>query len=113
MRLADAVLAIHVSYVVFVVLGGFLLPLAPGLVWLHVPCVLYGGLIEIVNWPCPLTGLEKRLRTEAGRPSYEDGFLDRYFGGRFYPAGFRNIHRWLGVLILAWNAAIYGFLYAR
>jgi len=107
------VLGVHVSYVVFLVVGGFLLPLAPALAWLHVPCVLYGGSIEIVGWSCPLTTLERRLRADGGTASYEGGFMDRYFGGRFYPVGFPNVHRWLGVFILGWNAAIYAILLGR
>jgi hypothetical protein len=34
--------------------------------------------IPFLQWPCPLTDLEKRLRAEAGMPVYESHFVAHY-----------------------------------
>ncbi len=56
--LADGVLLLHLGFILFVVLGGLLLPRWPRLVWLHLPAALWGALIEFRGWICPLTPLE-------------------------------------------------------
>ncbi|MGK2962741.1 MAG: DUF2784 family protein, partial [Gemmatimonadaceae bacterium] len=48
--LADAVLVLHLAFVVFVVMGGFLLRWWPKLIWLHVPVAIWGVLIEFAGW---------------------------------------------------------------
>jgi len=62
--LADVVLSLHVA---------FLLLRWPRLVWIHVPAVLWGGLVEMAGWICPLTPLEVRFRQLAGQAGYEGG----------------------------------------
>ena len=44
--LADLMLLLHAMFIVFVVFGGLLVLWRRGLVWLHVPCALWGILIE-------------------------------------------------------------------
>src|SRR5256885_5426216 len=44
--LADAVVLVHAAFVAFVVLGGFLAWRWRWVVWLHVPCALWGVAIE-------------------------------------------------------------------
>ncbi|MGE0651131.1 MAG: DUF2784 family protein, partial [Alphaproteobacteria bacterium] len=47
--LADVIVVLHLAFIVFVVLGGFLVLRWPRLAWLHVPTVLWGGGIEFVG----------------------------------------------------------------
>ena len=44
--LADIVVVIHFAFVLFVVLGGFLVLRWPKLAWVHVPAAIWGTLIE-------------------------------------------------------------------
>ncbi len=44
--LADAVLPLHLGFILFVVFGGFLVRRHPRLVWLHLPAAAWGALIE-------------------------------------------------------------------
>jgi len=109
--LADGVALLHLAFVLFVVLGGFLVLRWPRLAWLHLPAAVWGALIEFGGWICPLTPLENRLRRAAGGSGYEGGFLDRYIFGLLYPEGLTRIHQLvLGVLVLLLNTAIYGYL---
>lgn len=86
--LADAVLLLHVLYVVFVV-GGLLLILAGWwrdwawtrnfwFRWLHLAAI---GFVVLETWfgvPCPLTVLESRLRMSAGAPGYATSFIGHW-----------------------------------
>ena len=59
---ADAVVILHLSFIVFVVCGGFLAWRWPRLIWVHLPAAAWGTAIELFHWTCPLTPLEKWLR---------------------------------------------------
>ncbi|HEX6202374.1 MAG TPA: DUF2784 domain-containing protein [Thermoanaerobaculia bacterium] len=111
---ADAVLLLHGLFVAFVVLGGLLVLRWPRLAWLHLPCAAWGALIEFAGWICPLTPLENRLRRLGGEAGYEGGFVETYVLATLYPEGLsRPVQIALGVLVLAINTAIYGWLIAH
>lgn len=106
--LADAVLVLHLGFILFVVLGGFLVLRRPRLAWLHVPVFLWGAAIEFGGWICPLTPLEKWLRERGGEVAYAGGFVEHYLTALIYPVGLtRNIQLLIGAGVLAINAAIY------
>ena len=56
--LADLVLVLHLAFIVFVVLGGWLALRWPRVVWVHLPAVVWGIFIELTGGICPLTPLE-------------------------------------------------------
>src|SRR5256885_13080054 len=68
--LADVVVLLHTGFVVFVVVGGFLVWRWRWVVWAHVPCALWGIAIEYGGWICPLTPLENAFRARAGLEGY-------------------------------------------
>lgn len=112
--LADAVLVLHLGFILFVVLGGFLVLRRPSLAWLHVPVCLWGAAIEFGGWICPLTPLEKWLRELGGEGAYAGGFIEHYVTALIYPVGLtRNIQLLIGAGVLAINAAIYLRLWQR
>jgi len=112
--LADAVLVLHLAFILFVVLGGLLLLWRRWLVWLHLPAVAWGMLIEFAGWICPLTPLENWLRMQGGERGYAGGFIDHYLASLIYPAGLTRGQQWLlGALVLAINAAIYVWLWRK
>ncbi|HEY2065851.1 MAG TPA: DUF2784 domain-containing protein [Gemmatimonadaceae bacterium] len=105
---ADAVLVVHLAFVLFVVLGGLLALRWPGLAWVHVPVALYGAVIEFVGFVCPLTPLEVRLRRLGGEAGYRGGFIEHYVTAALYPNGLsREVQFALGVVVLLVNGAIY------
>lgn len=106
--LADAVLLLHLAYILFVVLGGLLVLWRRGLAWLHLPAVAWGALIEFAGWICPLTPLEQRLLSLGGEKAYGGDFIGHYILELIYPDGLtRGAQLLLGALVLAINAAIY------
>lgn len=106
--LADIVVIIHLGFVVFVVLGGFLLRRWPRLVWVHVPAAVWGVMIEFAGWICPLTPLENEFRERGGQAGYEGGFIDHYLVPLLYPGALtRPVQLSLGVLALGINVLAY------
>lgn len=111
--LADVVMLLHFGFVLFVALGALLLLRWPRAAWIHLPCVLYGAAIEFFGWVCPLTPLEIQLRRRAGAAGYEGGFIQNYLEGVLYPAGWADVHVWLGVAVLLGNGLLYAWVWRR
>jgi hypothetical protein len=83
--LASAVLAIHLIWIVWVICGWLIARNRPVLRWLHFGSLIYGILIEITPWPCPLTVLEQWLESNAGGTAYREPFLVHYLEALVYP----------------------------
>ncbi|MBN2438535.1 MAG: DUF2784 domain-containing protein [Deltaproteobacteria bacterium] len=106
---ADLILIVHLAFVLFVALGGLLVPRRPRLMWLHLPAVVWGALSEFLGVFCPLTPLESALRELGGGSGYEGDFFAHYLTAVIYPAGLtRGIQIALGFGALLPNMAIYG-----
>jgi hypothetical protein len=112
--LADLILALHLVFVLFVVLGGLLVLRSPRAAWIHIPAAIWGVLIEYTGWICPLTPLENSLRTRGGEAGYNGGFIEHYIQPLLYPAGLtRSTQVVLGSLVLALNLTAYGIMVSR
>jgi len=112
--LADAVLLVHFAFIAFVVAGGLLVLRRPRVAWIHLPAVVWGVLIELFGWICPLTPLEVALRRHAGGLGYETGFLEHYLISLIYPAGLtRGIQFALAAGVIAINVLVYGWVVRR
>jgi len=80
----------------------------PRLLYLHIPAVIWGSMIEFTGGICPLTPLEQRLRLKGGQPIYMDGFIEHYIESVVYPAGLsKEIQILFGVLVIVINLTIY------
>ncbi len=111
---ADAVLLLHLAFVLFVVLGGLLVLRWTWLAWLHLPAAVWGIGIEIVGGICPLTTLENTLRRSAGDSGYPGGFVEHYVVPLIYPADLtRATQFWLAATALVINVLIYGWILHR
>ncbi|MGO4815450.1 DUF2784 domain-containing protein [Cupriavidus sp. 2MCAB6] len=112
--LADAVVLLHLAFIVFAMLGGVLVLRWPRLAWLHLPAAAWGVVVEWSGWICPLTPLENALRQRAGLQAYGGDFIQHYVLQLIYPDGLtREIQIVLGALVLALNMAVYFALYRR
>ena len=108
---ADFVVVIHFAFILFVVGGGLLALRWPRAAWLHLPMAAWGAGIVLVGGVCPLTPLEKALRSAAGQAAYEGGFIDEYLLSVIYPEGLtRGVQVVLGVLVIAVNLAVYAIV---
>ena len=111
---ADAVVALHLAFIVFVLLGGLLAWRDLRYAWLHLPAGAWGAYAELTGTLCPLTPLENELRVRAGLDGYEGGFVAQYLIPLIYPAGLTPAHqRWIGVAVIALNLLIYAVAMAR
>lgn len=112
--LADAVLVLHLAFILFVVLGGWLVAIRPKLIWLHLPVVAWGASVVIFGLTCPLTPLENWLRDRGGQTGYTGSFIDRYLMPLLYPAGLtRGMQLALGGFVIAINLAAYAVIWRR
>lgn len=105
---ADAVLVVHLLFILFVVGGAVLVLRYSWLAWLHIPAALWGSWVELANRICPLTVLENSLRRQAGQSGYSESFVEHYLVPVIYPAGLtRTDQFWLAGVLVAVNAALY------
>ena len=116
--IADAVLALHLAFILFVALGALAVVRWPRLVWLHLPAVAWGACVEITgrlfSLTCPLTPFENRLRALGGDSPYAGDFIAHYLLPVIYPQGLtRELQLALGIAVPVLNAAAYGFVYWR
>lgn len=105
---ADAVVLLHAAFVFFVVFGGLLALRWRRMAWLHIPAALWGVLIELGGWVCPLTYLETYLRRKGGGAGYDGTFIERYLEPLLYPLGLtRHTQLVFGLTALLINVVIY------
>jgi hypothetical protein len=112
--LADLVLGVHFAFIVFAVLGGFLVLWRSWIAWLHVPSVLWSGYVNLFGQICPLTPLENRFRYLAGQDGYEGGFIQHFIAPLVYPGVMPE--RWglvSGFSVLIWNVLVYTLVVIR
>lgn len=108
---AEFIVVIHLAFILFIIFGGLLAIRWPRAAWVHLPCAIYGVLIEWVGWVCPLTPLENALRERAGGEGYEGDFIEHYLLPIIYPSGLTpTVQVVLGALVIVVNVAIYAFV---
>lgn len=106
--LADGVLLLHLCFILFVVFGGVLALRHPWWAFIHVPIFLWGSVVNLMHWVCPLTPLENRLRALAGEEGYPGGFIEHYVGAVVYPQiPSERLGLMLGLAALGWNLLVY------
>jgi hypothetical protein len=112
--LADLLVAVHVGYVAYVVVGQLLiwLGLARGWAWVRNPWFRWTHLLAIAvvateavfGWDCPLTVWEEQLRAAAGQPVSGESFVGRLLRGLIFlrlPSwAFTALHVGFAVLVL-------------
>ena len=105
---ATAIALVHLAFILFVIFGGFAVLKYPKLLWVHIPAAVWGVLIELFGWWCPLTKWENHFLQQAGRAGYDGGFVSHYIMPLIYPAGLtRGLEIAIGVFVLVLNLGIY------
>ncbi|WP_325436806.1 DUF2784 domain-containing protein [Pseudomonas nitroreducens] len=111
---ADAVVLLHLGFILFVLLGGLLVLRWPRLAWLHVPAAAWGMAVEFLHLYCPLTPLENHFRALAGDHGYSGGFIEHYLIPLIYPASLTEATQVvLGLIVAAVNLPPYLLLLRR
>ena len=107
---ADAVVLLHLAFIVFAVFGGFAVLWVPKLAWLHLPALSWAVWISATKGICPLTPIENSLRRMAGEAGYPESFIDHYLMPVIYPSGLTPSHQtWIAIVLAAANALLYGW----
>jgi hypothetical protein len=111
---ADAVLLLHLGFIVFVLLGGLLIAWKRGFLLLHLPAMAWGIFVELTGRACPLTHWENLLRREAGGAGYEASFVEHYLLPLIYPAWLSVPMQYLlATVVVVTNLLVYGGLMWR
>lgn len=106
--LADATAIFHFLFVLFVALGGLLVLRWRRLAWVHLPCAIWGAVIEIFNWTCPLTTYENMFRVRGGMQGYGDDFIAYHIFRLIYPEALtRGMQFAIAAFVFAINTAVY------
>jgi len=112
--LADFLVVFHFVFILFVVFGGLFVFKWPKVGYLHIPAAVWGGLIEIQGWLCPLTPIENRLRQAADVTAYKNGFIEHYLIPVIYPTALtRKDQLFLGLSVFILNGIIYIWVMIR
>jgi hypothetical protein len=108
--LAVAMVVLHLSYLAFIPIGGFLAWRWRWVFPIHLTAVLLALVSITVHFECPFTTWENSFRRRAGERPYTNGFIDHYLTGRLYPHGYD----WaVQALFLVCVVVSYGGLFVR
>ena len=111
---ADAVLLLHLGFILFVLLGGLLVLRWRWAPLLHLPAAAWGVYVELSGGLCPLTPLENRLRSAAGEAGYTGGFIEHYLLALIYPPGLTHeIQYVLAAIVVGVNGLAYAWVWRR
>ena len=111
---ADAVLLLHLGFILFVLLGGLLVLRWRWAPLLHLPASAWAVYVELSGGLCPLTPLENRLRIAAGEAGYTGGFIEHYLLTLIYPAGLTHeIQYVLAAIVVGVNGLAYAWVWRR
>jgi hypothetical protein len=110
---ADITLILHFCFVTFVIFGGLLVLRRRFVLWLHLPALIWGVLIEFFGIICPLTTLENYFRGLGGEAGYEGGFIEHYVSALVYWQLTAETQILLGLALIALNLLIYFFVFRQ
>lgn len=112
--LADLVVLLHASFILFALLGGLLVLRHRRWLWLHIPAAIWAAAVVIGGWICPLTYLENALRRASAQAGYDGSFIEHYLLPLIYPPGIQSDTQLvLGLIAIGCNLLIYGFVIWR
>jgi len=104
---AATILALHLLFILWIVFGAAVTRGRPLLRWLHLVSLVWGILIDLLPWSCPLTFAENWLEAKAGVAPYQGGFLLHYLDATVYPNISPTLLTSCGVMICIANLGIY------
>lgn len=111
---ADAVLLLHLAFILFALLGALLALRWRWMPVIHLPAAAWGFFVEFTGRVCPLTDWENHFRLLAGQAGYAESFIEHYLLAVIYPDGLtREIQFVLAGIVVIVNVVLYGWLLFR
>ncbi len=102
---AGGVAALHMLFLAYMTVGGFLGLYRLAWIWPSVGVTVYSIYVTLTDFTCPVTTLEKWLLEQGGRIPYDGSFTAHYLRGTLYPAEYETAI-WVGAMTL--SVASYG-----
>jgi hypothetical protein len=110
---ASGILVVHLLWLALVIFGALWTRGRPVLSALHILALLWGIMVEVSPWQCPLTLMEQYFEAQAGLRAYHDSFLLHYLDAIVYP----NLPDWAvtsaGTAVCALNLGIYCWRFGK
>ncbi|WP_298461588.1 DUF2784 domain-containing protein [uncultured Cellulomonas sp.] len=97
---ADAVVVVHLAYLGYAAVGGFLALRNRAWLWPHLASTVWSFVVTLTAVGCPLTAVEKWLLAVAERPVYRGSFTAHYLRDVLYPAPWETAV-WVSMMGLA------------
>jgi hypothetical protein len=111
---ADALVAFHFAFIVFVIAGGLLVLVHRGWAVVHLPALAWAVWTEFTGTVCPLTPLENSLRRRGGDAGYSGDFIDHYLIPLIYPDALTSRTQViLGLGLIVSNVIVYALALRR
>jgi len=107
--LADFVIILHFCFILFAVFGGLLVLRRRWVMWLHIPALIWGIVVQSLRLICPLTLLENWFRDLGSETGYSGGFIDHYVSMILY----FDINSWFYWLLALISIGVNLFVYSN
>lgn len=78
LAVADAVVFVHLLWILFLILGAIPGARRAWVKWTHLGALAFSIALQLFGWICPLTHLEAWLRHAGGALPYEGTFIRHY-----------------------------------
>lgn len=112
--ISELLVVSHFGFILFVIFGGLLVLKWRWMVWVHLPAALWGIVVEVMGWICPLTPLENRYRLQAGQEGYGGDFISHYLLPIIYPAGLNmDLQLALAGFVVVVNTVVYIYVFQK
>lgn len=107
---AEVVVVVHLAYLLYVPLGGFLGLRDVRWSWPHAATAVWAWWRVITQASCPLTVLEQDLILLDGGAPYAGPFIGHYLADVVYPAAWQDAVSWVRACVVL---ASYGIVLTR
>jgi hypothetical protein len=107
--LAAAVLVIHLSWILWVIFGALWTRERPRLAVFHVLSLVWGIIVEVGPWPCPLTLAEQWFEGKASQHTWTGDFLVHCLDSTVYPNLPASVIIGFAVAVCTLNLGIYAW----
>ena len=106
-------LVAHLAWILWVIFGALWTKNRPLLAGFHIASLVWGIVVELGPWPCPLTLAEEFFERGSGADMYRAGFLVHFLDSVIYPEISVQLLTICGVAVCGVNLAIYARRYWR
>lgn len=112
-NLAIVTVAVHALWLLFVIFGAIWTRRRLAWTTLHVLALMWGIVVELGPWPCPLTMAEEYFEAHGGAVACERSATLRFLDAMVYPTLPTALVVTIAVAICVFNLGVYGWRLKR